>query len=183
MRFQTAKEVAETLQTWLHESESGREYSRISALMAAAMRAKQSPPSDGAAAKPEPANSADLELVFLDDERKPASGPAEGKTAESDRSGIAKAAAAAAKSKERKPAGSDSGARARGEVARPACRRRDRRVVRSADGRRRRSGPASLCRPSAVQAQREGGRSEVALALDRSGGSCWSWSCCSWLSG
>ena len=43
-RFQTAREVADAIRSWLSESPSGREYSRISALMAAAMRAKQSPP-------------------------------------------------------------------------------------------------------------------------------------------
>jgi serine/threonine-protein kinase len=112
-RFQTAKEVAEKLQAWLHESESGREYSRISELMAAAMRGKQSPTIDGTEAKPELGKSADLELASLSEEPKPARGPAEGKMGESDRSGkIAKAAASAAvvKDKERKPAGSDSGA-------------------------------------------------------------------------
>ena len=42
-RFQSAKEVAERLRAWLRESESGRtSYSRISALMAEAARAKQS---------------------------------------------------------------------------------------------------------------------------------------------
>ncbi len=42
-RYQTAKEVAEKLRAWLRESESGRtSYSRISALMAEAARAKQS---------------------------------------------------------------------------------------------------------------------------------------------
>jgi hypothetical protein len=105
MRFQRAKDVADTLQSWLTESESGREYTRISELMAAAMRAKQST-GDSAAGKPEAAKSADLELVFLDDDRKAGAAPA--KTAESDRSAIARAAAAA-KSKERKPANSGSG--------------------------------------------------------------------------
>ena len=111
MRFQSAKDVAEALQTWLHESESGREYSRISALMAAAMCAKQAPPSDAPAAKPAPAGSADLELVFLDDERKVAGAPAEAKPSESSRSAITRAAAAAAKTKERKSSTSDSSVR------------------------------------------------------------------------
>ena len=53
LRFQTAKDVAERLQAWLHDSES-RDYSRISALMAAAMRAKQ-PGSDSSPSKPESA--------------------------------------------------------------------------------------------------------------------------------
>ena len=120
MRFQTAKDVAEALQNWLHESESGREYSRISALMAAAMRAKQTPPGDGRGGQAGPAGNADLELVFLDEERKSAAGPAEAKPSESSRSGIAKAAAAAAKPKERKTASSDSSARRRGRSC-PTC--------------------------------------------------------------
>ena len=77
-RFQTAKEVAEKLRAWLRESAGGREYSRISALMAAAMRSKQQ---DAARAKPEAgegakstwSESGDLELAALDDEpRNPA---------------------------------------------------------------------------------------------------------------
>ena len=40
-RYQTAKEVAEKLRKWLAESGSARTYSRISALMAEATRAKQ----------------------------------------------------------------------------------------------------------------------------------------------
>ena len=72
-RFQTAKEVAEKIRAWLRESAGGREYSRISALMAAAMRAKQQ---DSARAKLEPnggakrtwSESGDLELAALDDE-------------------------------------------------------------------------------------------------------------------
>lgn len=67
LRFQTAKEVAERLQAWVHDSGSGREYSRISALMAAAMRPKQSGPED-ALAKTEPMKDADLELAFLDED-------------------------------------------------------------------------------------------------------------------
>jgi serine/threonine protein kinase len=69
LRFQTAQEVADRLQTWLHDSASSREYSRISALMAAAMRAKQTGPED-AADKPESAKQAELELTFLDDDAK-----------------------------------------------------------------------------------------------------------------
>ena len=68
LRFQTAKEVAEKLQAWMHDSESGREYSRISALMAAAMRAKQ-PGSESTPTKPESAGKAELELKLLDDEQ------------------------------------------------------------------------------------------------------------------
>ena len=101
MRFQTAKEVAEAIQTWMKESESGREYTRISAIMAAAMRGKQTSSGDSTGTSALPTANADLELVFLDDERKPAKGREEGKMAESDRSG-------AAKPKERKPSASDS---------------------------------------------------------------------------
>jgi serine/threonine protein kinase len=75
MRFQTAKEVADALQTWLRDASSNREYSRISALMAAAMRAKQSGPED-APTKPEPAKNADLELAFIDDDATAPSPPA-----------------------------------------------------------------------------------------------------------
>ena len=74
LRYQTAGEVAERLQTWLNDSES-RDYSRISALMAAAMRAKQAG-SDGSSGKSESAKKAELELRFLDDE--PAAPPAAG---------------------------------------------------------------------------------------------------------
>jgi serine/threonine protein kinase len=66
LRFQTAKDVAERLQAWLRDSES-RDYSRISALMAAAMRAKQPGP-EGPPSKPESTAKAELELTFLDDE-------------------------------------------------------------------------------------------------------------------
>ena len=67
LRFQTAKDVAERLQAWLHDSES-RDYSRISALVAAAKRAKQSG-SDSSAGKPESAaKKTEPELAFLDDE-------------------------------------------------------------------------------------------------------------------
>lgn len=63
MRFQTAKEVAEAFQEWLHESPSGR-YSRISELMAVAMRAKKS-----ATAKPDEEAKAkeESELILIDD--------------------------------------------------------------------------------------------------------------------
>ena len=68
-RFQSAKEVAEKLRAWLHESESGRtSYSRISALMAEAARAKQSSangtvPATGKAKEP----PAEFEFANLDD--------------------------------------------------------------------------------------------------------------------
>jgi serine/threonine protein kinase len=74
LRFQTAKEVADALQAWLRDSASNREYSRISALMAAAMRAKQSE-SEDVSAEPESAKNADLELAFLDDDVTASSGP------------------------------------------------------------------------------------------------------------
>jgi hypothetical protein len=70
-RFQSAKEVAEKLRAWLHESESGRtSYSRISALMAEAARAKQSSangtaPATGKAKEP----PAEFEFANLDDAR------------------------------------------------------------------------------------------------------------------
>lgn len=67
LRLQTAKDVVEKLQAWLRDSASGREYSRISALMAAAMRAKQ-PGSDDSQAKSDSTPEADLELAFLDDD-------------------------------------------------------------------------------------------------------------------
>ena len=67
---------------------------------------KPTPPGDSAAAKPGPAGNADLELVFLDDERKSNRGPAEAKPSESSRSRIA---AAAPKPKERKTSTGDSG--------------------------------------------------------------------------
>jgi serine/threonine protein kinase len=66
-RFQTAKEVAEKLKAWLADS-AGREYSRISALMAAAMRAKPSATSDSAAKKSSAGESTDLQLAALEDE-------------------------------------------------------------------------------------------------------------------
>ena len=86
LRFQTAKEVAEKLQAWLHDSASGREYSRISALMAAAMRAKQ-PGSEDTQSKSESAASPELELAFLDDEPAKSSGEkvVEGRRTESGR--------------------------------------------------------------------------------------------------
>ena len=68
LRFQTAKEVAEKLQAWLNDSESGREYSRISALMAAAMRAKQ-PGAESPQTKPGSAKKSEPELTLLDDEQ------------------------------------------------------------------------------------------------------------------
>jgi serine/threonine protein kinase len=66
-RIQTAKEVAEKLQAWLRDSESGREYSRISALMAAAMRTKQPGPEESQP-KSESSHNAVLELAMIDDD-------------------------------------------------------------------------------------------------------------------
>ncbi len=68
-RFQTAQEVVDALQSWLKSSSSGREYSRISALMQAAMRSKNptgTPPVASAAT-----GNTNLELAFLDDEPLP----------------------------------------------------------------------------------------------------------------
>ena len=67
-RYQTAKEVAEKLRTWLNESGSGRGYSRISALMAEAMRAKQLAGQDTTRMQSAATEDTDLELASLDDE-------------------------------------------------------------------------------------------------------------------
>ncbi len=105
LRFQTANDVAERLQGWLQDSES-RDYSRISALMAAAMRARQ-PGSEGAPSKPESAaKKADLELAILDDE--PA-GPAAAKSSENQRAEGAKPAETDTGEKPRRLGPSDSG--------------------------------------------------------------------------
>ncbi len=86
-RFQTAREVGDAIRNWLSESPSSREYSRISALMAAAMRGKQAPAGDAAPA----ADAAELELAALDDEPR---GPAGVKAAEGERGQPARPAAA-----------------------------------------------------------------------------------------
>ncbi len=105
LRFQSATDVAERLQAWLHDSET-RDYSRISALMAAAMRARQSG-SEGPSIKPESAGKqAELELRFLDDE--PAT-PAEAKGVENHRAEAATPAETEAREKPRKLGLSDSG--------------------------------------------------------------------------
>lgn len=105
LRFQTAKDVAERLQTWLHDSEN-RDYSRISALMAAAMRAKQ-PGSDSSATKPESAaRQTELELTFLDDE--PAAS-ADAQNAENQRTAGTRRADSDARDKPRRPSSGDSG--------------------------------------------------------------------------
>ncbi len=104
-RYQTAREVADALRSWLSESPSGREYSRISALMAAAMRAKQpSSPENGPA--PPAAETAELELAALDDEPRGATGA---KSAEGERAQPAHSAAAAGQQKPRKAPAGESG--------------------------------------------------------------------------
>ena len=74
-RFQTAREVADKLQAWLNESAGGGEYSRISALMAAAMRSKQPTEQDAAKAGPKGAEASVLELAAIEDEPQPPSKP------------------------------------------------------------------------------------------------------------
>ena len=119
MRFQSAKDVAETLQTWLKEAESGREYSRISALMAAAMRGKQSSgESSVAPSQPAADDNADLELVFLEEERKPPASPTDSKAGSTgskigsaSRSASVKLPMPTSKPAERKSGVGDSGVR------------------------------------------------------------------------
>jgi len=65
-RFSTAKEVAERLRAWLRDSESGG-YSRISALMAAAKRAKQLAAAQEAAAQKAAQKETELELAEIED--------------------------------------------------------------------------------------------------------------------
>jgi serine/threonine protein kinase len=67
LRVQTATEVAEKLKAWLQESESSREYSRISALMAAAMRTKQSAEETGEKSESSKKEK-DLELALIDED-------------------------------------------------------------------------------------------------------------------
>jgi serine/threonine-protein kinase len=68
-RYQTAKDVAEKLRAWLRESESGRtSYSRISALMAEAARAKQSSVDGTAPAASKATDRKDFEFATLNDE-------------------------------------------------------------------------------------------------------------------
>jgi serine/threonine protein kinase len=83
-RFQAAKDVAEAIRTWLYESESGREYSRISLLMATAMRNR---PADGTQLKAELPKDVNVDLKLVE-EHIPASTPGEPgqvKTSESGR--------------------------------------------------------------------------------------------------
>jgi eukaryotic-like serine/threonine-protein kinase len=86
-RPQTAKEVAEKLRKWLSDAGSGRTYSRLSALMAEASRAKHP-----AGQEPRPADSksgatTELELVAVDDaparaQEPPGAKPTEGQALE-----------------------------------------------------------------------------------------------------
>jgi serine/threonine protein kinase len=99
LRFQTAKDVAERLQAWLHDSEN-RDYSRISALMAAAMRAKQAG-SEGSSSRTESAaRKTEPELTFLDDE--PAKSEGGSKGTENQRTENAKPAEGEAREKSRR---------------------------------------------------------------------------------
>ncbi|MBU4271227.1 MAG: serine/threonine protein kinase [Planctomycetes bacterium] len=74
-RFQTAREVADKIQAWLNESAGGGDYSRISALMAAAMRSRQPSEQDSAKARPKEAEASVLELAALEDEPRPPAKP------------------------------------------------------------------------------------------------------------
>lgn len=67
-RFQTAQEVADKLQAWLDEEAGGGDYSRISALMAAAMRSKQPSDQDEAKTGSRDTEASVLELASLDEE-------------------------------------------------------------------------------------------------------------------
>ncbi len=71
-RFQTAREVSDKLQAWLTESAGGGEYSRISALMAAAMRSKQPTEQDATKPVPKGTEASVLELAAIEDEPQPA---------------------------------------------------------------------------------------------------------------
>jgi hypothetical protein len=96
-RYQTAKEVAEKLRAWLHESESGRtSYSRISALMAEAARAKQSS-GDSTVSAPKATNRTEFEFATLDDLPSPSSSTV---AAKSSASAVKKSSPAAKVTKE-----------------------------------------------------------------------------------
>ena len=136
-RYQTAREVADAIHSWLSESPSGREYSRISALMAAAMRAKQPSPSDAEAAKPA-AETAELELAALDDEpRSPAGANA----------------AAGSHPKPRKPPSGESGKLP--AAKRPAARRQQALAAKAA-GRRTFRSASRRAQPRGVRRQSVG---------------------------
>jgi eukaryotic-like serine/threonine-protein kinase len=66
-RYQTAKDVSEKLQKWQNESGSARTYSRLSALMADAARAKQPSAHDTSPATSETIANSELELKLVDD--------------------------------------------------------------------------------------------------------------------
>ncbi len=106
-RYQTAKELAKKLRTWLSESGSSREYSRLSALMAEAIRAKQPSGHEITRAKSEPTENTELELATLDDE--PATSPVATsvKTVGGDQTEAAQATTADAKGKNRQPVAKD----------------------------------------------------------------------------
>ena len=169
MRFQSAKDVAEALQTWLHESESGREYSRISALMAAAMAPNRPRPATLRRPSPHPpAARTSNWSSSTTSERLPATGRSQAVREQPQRDHQGRRGsrqdqrAKVLHQRQQRPP--------RGKIARPLGRQRDFSVVRSAAGRRHQSSQSSLRQPSAVQARRWRRHSEVALALDRSGG-------------
>ncbi len=66
-RFQTAKELAEKLRAWLNDAQSGRGYSRISALMAEASRGKPTAESSSTSSEKDTAKSAELELTTVEE--------------------------------------------------------------------------------------------------------------------
>jgi serine/threonine protein kinase len=66
-RYQTAKELAEKLRTWLRESGSARTYSRISALMAEALRGKQPSPHEKSRQPSGSTGNTELQLASLDE--------------------------------------------------------------------------------------------------------------------
>jgi len=66
-RFQTAKELAEKLHAWLNDAQSGRGYSRISALMAEASRGKPASESSSTSSEKDTAKNAELELTTIEE--------------------------------------------------------------------------------------------------------------------
>ena len=93
-RYQTAKEAAEKLRTWMRESGSGHGFSRISALMAEAMRAKQLAGQDTARMRSNPTEDTELELASLEDEPAGSRSALDAKTGRSDPAKTAKSAPA-----------------------------------------------------------------------------------------
>ena len=67
-RYQSAKELAQKLRTWLKESGSARAYSRISTLMAEALRGKQASTQDTTRAAATHTQDTELELAKLTEE-------------------------------------------------------------------------------------------------------------------